>query len=73
MLHSSANELCNLNKETTIFQVRIIVSVLYTVLTPFLNPVIYSLRNKELRDAIKSTFCRRPSLAAKRLINTVYP
>ncbi|XP_059912827.1 olfactory receptor 10J4 [Gadus macrocephalus] len=54
-------------------EVRIIVSVLYTVLTPFLNPVIYSLRNKELRDAIKSTFCRRPALAAKRLINTVYP
>ena len=73
MLYPSANELCDLNNETTLFQVRIIVSVLYTVLTPLLNPVIYSLRNKELRDAIKSTFCRRPFLAAKRLINTVYP
>ncbi|CAL8365590.1 unnamed protein product [Lota lota] len=54
-------------------EVRIVVSVLYTVLTPFLNPVIYSLRNKELRDAIKRTFCRRPSLTPKRPINTVYP
>uniref|UniRef100_A0A3P9JP12 Olfactory receptor family 13 subfamily A member 1 n=1 Tax=Oryzias latipes TaxID=8090 RepID=A0A3P9JP12_ORYLA len=31
-----------------LFQVRIIVSVLYSALTPFLNPMIYSLRNKEL-------------------------
>uniref|UniRef100_A0A3Q3KGL0 G-protein coupled receptors family 1 profile domain-containing protein n=1 Tax=Monopterus albus TaxID=43700 RepID=A0A3Q3KGL0_MONAL len=29
------------------FQVRIIVAVLYAALTPFLNPVIYSLRNKD--------------------------
>ncbi|CAL8266208.1 unnamed protein product [Merluccius merluccius] len=56
-------------------EVRIIVSVLYTVLTPFLNPIIYSLRNKDLGDAIKRTFCRhrRPALSLKRLINTVYP
>uniref|UniRef100_A0A6Q2YTC1 G-protein coupled receptors family 1 profile domain-containing protein n=1 Tax=Esox lucius TaxID=8010 RepID=A0A6Q2YTC1_ESOLU len=39
-----------------LLQVRIIVSVLYSVLTPFLNPMIYSLRNKELRDAIKRAF-----------------
>ncbi|XP_019903836.3 olfactory receptor 1052 [Esox lucius] len=38
-------------------EVRIIVSVLYSILTPFLNPMIYSLRNKELRDAIKRAFC----------------
>uniref|UniRef100_A0A3P9M7T1 Olfactory receptor family 13 subfamily A member 1 n=1 Tax=Oryzias latipes TaxID=8090 RepID=A0A3P9M7T1_ORYLA len=35
--------------------VRIIVSVLYSALTPFLNPMIYSLRNKELRIAIRKT------------------
>ncbi|KAL4608528.1 olfactory receptor 6N1-like [Arapaima gigas] len=36
--------------------VRIIVAILYTVLTPLLNPVIYSLRNKELREAAKRLF-----------------
>uniref|UniRef100_A0A672HB25 Olfactory receptor 6N1-like n=1 Tax=Salarias fasciatus TaxID=181472 RepID=A0A672HB25_SALFA len=35
-----------------VFQVRIIVSVLYSALTPFLNPLIYSLRNNELRESI---------------------
>ncbi|XP_030649145.1 olfactory receptor 6N1-like [Chanos chanos] len=38
--------------------VRLIVAVLYSVLTPVLNPIIYSLRNKELRDAVKRAFCR---------------
>uniref|UniRef100_A0A672HBM2 G-protein coupled receptors family 1 profile domain-containing protein n=1 Tax=Salarias fasciatus TaxID=181472 RepID=A0A672HBM2_SALFA len=35
--------------------VRIIVSVLYSALTPFLNPLIYSLRNSELRESIRRT------------------
>ncbi|KAG8596333.1 hypothetical protein GDO81_001859, partial [Engystomops pustulosus] len=30
-----------------------IISVLYTVLTPFLNPIIYTLRNQEVKNAIK--------------------
>ncbi|XP_018415293.1 PREDICTED: olfactory receptor 10A7-like [Nanorana parkeri] len=30
-----------------------ILALSYTVLTPLLNPVIYSLRNKEIRDSIK--------------------
>uniref|UniRef100_A0A8D0AFR0 Odorant receptor, family 6, subfamily AT, member 1 n=1 Tax=Sander lucioperca TaxID=283035 RepID=A0A8D0AFR0_SANLU len=43
-------------------EVRIIVSVLYAALTPFLNPMIYSLRNKELRESIIRTLGRfRPS------------
>ncbi|XP_039633850.1 olfactory receptor 5AN1-like [Perca fluviatilis] len=43
-------------------EVRIIVSVLYAALTPFLNPMIYSLRNKELRESIMRTLGRfRPS------------
>ncbi|XP_063800101.1 olfactory receptor 6B1-like [Pseudophryne corroboree] len=29
-----------------------LVSVVYTVVTPFLNPIIYCLRNKEVKDAI---------------------
>uniref|UniRef100_A0A8C8S7T2 Olfactory receptor n=1 Tax=Pelusios castaneus TaxID=367368 RepID=A0A8C8S7T2_9SAUR len=28
-------------------------SVVYAVLTPFLNPIIYSLRNKEIKEALK--------------------
>uniref|UniRef100_A0A3Q3KQZ2 G-protein coupled receptors family 1 profile domain-containing protein n=1 Tax=Monopterus albus TaxID=43700 RepID=A0A3Q3KQZ2_MONAL len=37
------------------YRVRIIVAVLYAALTPFLNPVIYSLRNKELQESIRRT------------------
>ncbi|OCT90800.1 olfactory receptor 11L1 [Xenopus laevis] len=29
-----------------------LLSLLYTVMTPLLNPIIYSLRNKEIRDAL---------------------
>ncbi|XP_056367745.1 olfactory receptor 6Y1-like [Oenanthe melanoleuca] len=36
-----------------------LVSVLYTVLVPLLNPLIYCLRNKEVRFAMRKTFiCR---------------
>uniref|UniRef100_A0A3Q3KRS6 G-protein coupled receptors family 1 profile domain-containing protein n=1 Tax=Monopterus albus TaxID=43700 RepID=A0A3Q3KRS6_MONAL len=40
------------------YTVRIIVAVLYAALTPFLNPVIYSLRNKELQESIRRTLVR---------------
>lgn len=32
------------------------VSVLYTVLTPLLNPIIYTLRNQEIKNAIRKSF-----------------
>ncbi|XP_073509821.1 olfactory receptor 13G1-like [Phyllobates terribilis] len=35
-----------------------IVSALYAVITPTLNPIIYSLRNKEVKDAFKRTIKR---------------
>ncbi|XP_056118130.1 olfactory receptor 142 [Rhinichthys klamathensis goyatoka] len=38
--------------------VRIVIAVLYSVLTPLLNPIIYSLRNKELQNAMKRAFCK---------------
>ncbi|XP_051537011.1 olfactory receptor 6N1-like [Myxocyprinus asiaticus] len=38
--------------------VRIIIAVVYSVITPLLNPIIYSLRNKELQDAMKRAFSR---------------
>ncbi|KAG9265793.1 olfactory receptor 142-like [Astyanax mexicanus] len=39
-------------------EVRLIISVLYSVLTPLINPFIYSLRNKELQHAMKRAFCK---------------
>ncbi|XP_034957486.2 olfactory receptor 11L1 [Zootoca vivipara] len=36
-----------------------VVSVFYTVLTPLLNPVIYSLRNKDFKDALQKLVNRK--------------
>ncbi|XP_002930652.4 olfactory receptor 10H1 [Ailuropoda melanoleuca] len=33
-----------------------LMGITYTILTPFLSPIIFSLRNKELKNAIKKTF-----------------
>ncbi|XP_073403031.1 olfactory receptor 11L1-like [Dendrobates tinctorius] len=33
-----------------------ILSLLYTVLTPLVNPIIYSFRNKDIRQAVQKTF-----------------
>ncbi|KFO35787.1 olfactory receptor 2T29 [Fukomys damarensis] len=38
-----------------------VVSVFYTILTPVLNPLIYSLRNKEVTGALKRMCCVRPA------------
>ncbi|KAM9312264.1 olfactory receptor 1468-like [Gastrophryne carolinensis] len=37
-------------------------SMMYTVMTPFLNPLIYSLRNKDIKSALKSVFRQKHSL-----------
>lgn len=36
-----------------------LLSLSYTVITPMLNPIIYSLRNNELKGRIKRTFTRK--------------
>ncbi|XP_072457314.1 olfactory receptor 1f45-like [Notamacropus eugenii] len=35
-------------------------AVMYTVVTPMLNPFIYSLRNKDMKGALKMLFTRKP-------------
>uniref|UniRef100_A0A8C3XA24 Olfactory receptor n=1 Tax=Catagonus wagneri TaxID=51154 RepID=A0A8C3XA24_9CETA len=37
-----------------------LISVTYTVVTPLLNPIVYSLRNKEVRDALFRALGRKP-------------
>ncbi|KAG8508595.1 Olfactory receptor 2K2 [Galemys pyrenaicus] len=39
-----------------------VISLLYGVLTPMLNPIIYSLRNKEVKDAVKKLLGKVPLL-----------
>ncbi|XP_061280552.1 olfactory receptor 10H2-like [Bos javanicus] len=42
-------------------QGNILIAITYTVLTPFLSPIIFSLRNKELKNAMKKTFLSKLS------------
>ncbi|XP_008839063.1 olfactory receptor 10J3-like [Nannospalax galili] len=37
-----------------------LISVTYTVITPLLNPLVYSLRNKEVKDALYRAMCQKP-------------
>ncbi|KAI3374044.1 hypothetical protein L3Q82_022597 [Scortum barcoo] len=54
-------------------EIRMIVSVLYSALIPFLNPMIYSLKSKELQESIRRTLSRfRPAaVLPTKHINTV--
>ncbi|XP_020768919.2 olfactory receptor-like protein DTMT [Odocoileus virginianus] len=36
-----------------------VMSMMYTVVTPMLNPFIYSLRNKDMKGALRRVFCRK--------------
>ncbi|KAM4013581.1 olfactory receptor 10A7-like [Anomaloglossus baeobatrachus] len=36
-----------------------LISLLYVVLTPFTNPIIYSIRNQEIRKAFRQLLCNR--------------
>ncbi|XP_048372562.1 olfactory receptor 6B1-like [Sphaerodactylus townsendi] len=45
-------------KALAAFNFNKLVSVIYTVLTPLLNPIIYSLRNQEFKEALKKAVDR---------------
>ncbi|KAM9312023.1 olfactory receptor 1E16-like [Gastrophryne carolinensis] len=40
----------------------LVFSVLYTAITPMLNPIIYSLRNKEVKTALKRIVCFKSNI-----------
>ncbi|XP_058401839.1 olfactory receptor 6B9-like [Diceros bicornis minor] len=46
----------------TSFNSNKLISVIYAVFTPMLNPIIYCLRNKEVKDAIRKTMASGQSL-----------
>ena len=41
----------------------IVASVMYTVVTPLLNPFIYTLRNRDMKGALEKLFHKAPVLS----------
>ncbi|XP_056425542.1 olfactory receptor 1009-like [Hyla sarda] len=48
-----------------------ILSLLYTVFTPLVNPIIYSLRNKDIKKAVQETLNKREICLCKNLLSAL--
>nr|XP_058933171.1 olfactory receptor 10J3-like [Kogia breviceps] len=49
-----------------------LISVTYTVITPLLNPVVYSLRNKEVKDALCRARGKSPSPLSEEVVEGLF-
>ncbi|KAL2770550.1 olfactory receptor 11L1, partial [Daubentonia madagascariensis] len=49
-----------------------IISVFYTVITPLLNPVIYSLRNKDFKEAVRKVMRRKCGICGVRVHGSLF-
>ncbi|KAK1198720.1 OR6B1 protein, partial [Pygoscelis papua] len=52
------------------FDLNKLVSAVYTIVTPILNPFIYCLRNQEVKRALKKALCEKMSVSKVSLLST---
>ncbi|XP_058415276.1 olfactory receptor-like protein DTMT [Diceros bicornis minor] len=52
--------LCPSSSNSTVKE--IVMAMMYTVVTPLLNPFIYSLRNRDMKGALRRVFCKKKIL-----------
>ncbi|XP_078234859.1 olfactory receptor 11A1-like [Pogona vitticeps] len=57
LFYSSLMTVYMLPKMEALRDLNKVFSLFYTVLTPFFNPLIYSLRNKEVKEAFRKNYC----------------
>ncbi|XP_047373728.1 olfactory receptor 4P4-like [Sciurus carolinensis] len=55
-------------RPTTTFPVDKVFALFYTIITPMFNPLIYTLRNMEMKKALRKVWCQKPFLTGKHVI-----